>query len=76
MPTAITRIGSVNDPITVTADPATSAGFSDNSGVGVTMYGDSVSSGPTATTRLLNFCLERAPVHRNRPLHEFLVAHE
>lgn len=56
MPTAITRIGSVNDAIAITADAATSAGFSANSGVGVTMYVDSVSPGPTATMSFYGKC--------------------
>lgn len=47
MPTQITRLGSATDQITVTADPATSAGFSVNQTVGAVIYVDTVSAGAT-----------------------------
>ena len=49
MPTTISRNGSAPDQISITADPATSAGFSVNGAVGVVIYLDTVTTATTMT---------------------------
>jgi hypothetical protein len=49
MPTTISRSGSASDQISITADAATSGGFSVNGAVGVLIYLDTVTTATSMT---------------------------